>query len=146
MIQKILEHEGIDIKTKIFYKLNQLESFTEIISIATGFMKEDFIHDPLIYGGANRYILLGLEHIRDIGMMLCDIYGLDMTEHELPKLLAKNKIFPHWLAENLLNINTFFRQQHDEYEEKDPALLYGKLDQIVSDFRHFKKYVLEYLK
>lgn len=139
----------MDIKNKIIYKLDQLESYTEIISIAAGLIEEDFIRDPLVYGGAYRYIILGLEHVRDICILLRNIFNLNafVGDNELLQVLVKNKVIPRWLAKNLLiNIKELYEQQCDDLKETDKTKLYGKLDQIVSDFRHFKKYVLEYLK
>lgn len=112
-------------------------------------MEEDFIRDPLIYGGANRYILLGLQNVRDICILVYDVLSLNslVGDNQLLQVLAKNKVFPRWLAENLsLNLKEFFEKQYDDYKEIDRLKLYGNLHQIVSNFRHFKKYVLEYIK
>lgn len=82
-------------------------------------------------------------------MLLCDICNLDPPsgDNAILHVLAKTKIHPPWLADNLSQDIAFvIRQQNIDFEEADHTKLYGRLDQIISDFRHFKKYVLEYLK
>lgn len=137
---------GVDIKNKIIDTLENLERHTEIISTAAGLLEEDFVSNPLNYGGANRYILLGLHDVREASRLMSDQLNLDHCEHdcELLKVLADSKVFPPWLAKNLsADFNDFRQKKYCDL--KDEHKLYSRLDSIVSNFRHFKKYVLEYL-
>lgn len=135
-----------DIKKNIFSKLDNLERYTEIISVAADLFEEDFVSNPLNYGGANRYILLGLHDVREAIRHLSHLLNLEYREYdcEILKILADSKVFPPWLAENLAtDFNDFREEQYCDL--KNGHNLYCSLDSIVSDFRHFKKYVLEYL-
>lgn len=136
----------VEIKNNIISKLDNLERYTEIISTAAGFLGEDFSCNPLIYGGAVRYILLGLYNVRESSRLMSEQLNLKHSEYDsdVLKILAEKKVFPQWLAESLsIDLNDFAEKQFDDFggEKK----LYCRLDRIVSDFRHFKKYVLEYL-
>lgn len=137
---------GMKIKNQIINKLDKLEGYAEILSTAAGLAEEDFVKNPLIFGGANRYILLGLHDVSDVSTMLCEEFCLEHSEscRVLLRTLSEKKVFPAWLAESLsTNINYFAQKQFDDFG--DETKLYGELNKIVSDFRHFKKYVLEYL-
>lgn len=134
------------IKNDIIKKLNKLESYTENISVAAGLLDEGFVSNPLMYGGAVRYILLGICELRETTKLMCKEYSIEDCKGDFERLtsLAEKKIFPTWLAKNLyVIISEMSEMQCDDPNDKSE--LYGRLDGIVSDFRHYKKYVLEYL-
>lgn len=135
-----------EVKKNIISKLDNLERYTEIISTAAELLEEDFVSNPLNYGGASRYIILGLHNVREVSRLTNVQLNLEHCEYDydLLKALTDRKVFPPWLAKNLLaDFNDFREEQYCDL--KDEHKLYSRLDKIVSNFRHFKKYFLEYL-
>ncbi|WP_157910317.1 hypothetical protein [Petroclostridium xylanilyticum] len=141
--------DGDSMENDIRQGLNLLEEYAEIISTASAYLKEEFENSPLIYGGAERYILLGLGQIFKVCKLVIGKYYSEKSYEvsKYIKILEKHKILPPWLAIRLtdkVECISFFSQE-DCLKDINKAQVYNWLDEIVSDFKHFKKYVLEYI-
>lgn len=129
-------------------KLKKLQEYTEILSAVATYSTSDFIENPIIYGGAERFILLGYQCILETCKLVCEY--LDCRENfddvELIKKLESNRVFPAWLGVNLnQRIKYIYTLHYDYLRCMSKSELYTLLDEIVGDFRSFNKYVLEYI-
>ncbi len=132
---------------KIMERLQDLETYTEIISVAATFEKSIFLHDPLVCGGAGWYIQLALKCIADINNKICREYGFTGIDYpETLELLQRHKVYPDWLVKNLAGKREFVPGQDNEVIEGiEKEKLYELLTETLSDFRYIKKFVLEYI-
>ncbi|QIB27550.1 DUF86 domain-containing protein [Caloranaerobacter azorensis] len=129
-------------------ELDVLEKYTEILSVAYTYDEETFIHEPLIYGGTERFIILGLKSIVDVCRMVIDYCNFKRTDdyREMIRILEYKKVYPSWLSESLVRkIKYIFTLKYDYLKYMNKKELYTLLEEIIRDFRHFKKYVLEYI-
>ena len=91
--------------------------------------------------------MLGSKLVYEVSILLRDSLSIDnsLENQELLNALAERKVYPRWLAENLSDSMRYYFLKYDYLEGINKTELYGMLDQIVSDFRHFRKFVLEYI-
>lgn len=132
----------------ILRKLEKLREYTEILSVAAAYSKRDFVEMPLIFGGAERFILLGYENILETCKLTCKHCNLrdNLKDREIIKELELNRVFPQWLGVNLnKRVMYIYTLEYDFLRYMSKEELYTLLDDIISDFRHFRKYLLEYI-
>ncbi|SCX75990.1 hypothetical protein [Alkaliphilus peptidifermentans] len=126
-------------------KLNKLDEYAEILSVASTYSKEDFINNPLIYGGAERFTILGYQNILEVSTLVIKHCQFPNTKN-LIKTLESNRVFPNWLSANINGrIKYIYTLEYDYLKLMNKDELYNLLPEIVSDLRHFRKYVLEYV-
>ncbi|MEW6696743.1 MAG: hypothetical protein ACOY35_08655 [Bacillota bacterium] len=133
---------------KIKESLAELEKFTDIISVAASYEKDIFLKDPIIYGAAERFILLGLKCMLDVCGDIVQKYGFSGNTNceNLIVLLQKHKVYPEWLANRLaVKTKLITSPDRDYLKEMNKSDLYDLLDEVILDFRYFKKFVLEYI-
>ena len=134
---------------KIENELKKLEEFTEILSVASTYEEDIFIGDPIVYGGAERFILQGLASILNVGRLVAEESDLQNSSDykEVLETLRNNKVFPEWLCYSLSNkVKYIDTLDYDYLRHMDKSEVYKVLDEFIWDFRHFKKFVLEYVK
>ena len=133
---------------KIEKELKKLEEFTEILSVASTYEEDVFIGDPIVHGGAERFILQGLASVLKVGKLVAeenDSKNLS-TPKDVLETLRNNKVYPEWLCDNLSKkIKYIDILDYDYLRHMDKEEIYDSLDEFISDFRHFKKFVLEYV-
>ncbi|MEW6623799.1 MAG: hypothetical protein AB1420_11860 [Bacillota bacterium] len=132
---------------KIKRKLDELEEYTEILSMVSTYSKEDFMNNPIYYGGAERFILLGYHNILEASKLICEHCRFsNIHSKDIIKSLEINKVIPPWLVSNINKRKKYiFTLKYDYLRLMNKEELYFLLKDIISDFRHFKKYVLEYI-
>lgn len=135
-------------KKNIVRELDRLEGYTEIISLASNYEKEIFVKEPIIYGGSERFIILGMTCVIEVCELIIMNFHLNRNKgfKEMIGILEKNRVYPEWLSTNLKNkVRYIFTLKYDYLRYMNKEELYNILDEVVSDFRHFKKYILEYI-
>jgi len=129
-------------------ELDTLEYYTEILSTATTYPEDIFMESPLIYGGAERYVLLGLERVSDVCKLLTSYYHIEGVNDykDILRVLEEKKVYPDWLSHRLTErVEQSLYSEIDYLEGLSKDSLYVLLDETISDFRYFRKYVLEYV-
>lgn len=130
-------------------KLDKLDIYAEILSVAATTEKIVFIKSPLIYGGAERYIILGYKLILEASKEMLEHYDFSNSNEPeaIVKILGTNRVYPPWLTKSLAkNINYgILKNNEDLLLQMDKEKLYYLLDEFIKDFRHYRKFVLEYV-
>ncbi|KAB3530521.1 HepT-like ribonuclease domain-containing protein [Alkaliphilus serpentinus] len=129
--------------------LDKLEEYAEILSTAASYTKMDFLETPLVYGGAERFILMGYQNILESCYLVIQDsnHKSPLNQLDIVSVLEDKRVIPPWLSSNLKErIKYIYTLEYDLLRHISKDELYILLENYVSDFRNFKKYVLEYIK
>jgi len=109
--------------------------------------KKTFIHEPLVYGNAERYLQLAIQCVLDISNHIVADMRLSIPEdnRQLFELLAREKILPRALANTLTRMSGFRNVLVHEYLEIDRKLVFEVLEKNLADFEKFIRAVAKLL-
>ena len=101
--------------------------------------QKTFVHDPLIYGNAERYLQLAIQCVLDISNhIVADLrLNLPADNKELFEILAAQKILSKALSVKLTSMAGFRNILVHEYLEIDRSRVYSVLKKDLGDFEKF---------
>ncbi|MTI67178.1 MAG: hypothetical protein FH753_11355 [Firmicutes bacterium] len=126
-------------------KLDTLEYYTEVLYVARSYRKEDFIGEPLIFGGTERYILLGIKEIKDICRLVGHYNGL--MENDIANILDyldDKKILKANLKLRFEKYLPIIKVDYLKYMDKEE--LYEIINEFIDCFSDFKICIESYYK
>jgi uncharacterized protein YutE (UPF0331/DUF86 family) len=106
-----------------------------------------FVHDPLVYGNAERYLQLAIQGVLDVSNhIVADMASrLPADNKELFERLAARKILPVRLSKKLIAMAGFRNILVHEYIEIDRRRVYEVLRKDLADFDRFIRAVSKLL-
>lgn len=131
------------INKRIFYIEETLKNLYEIKSRG----KENFLKDSILVSAAESNIRKALEAIFDIARhILAKSYGYkDLEYKQMAKLLAKNKIVSESYLPTLIKMAGYRNRLVHFYFEITPEELWSIIENNLSDFEEFLKYINNFL-
>jgi len=106
-----------------------------------------FVHDPLVYGNAERYLQLAIQGVLDVSNhIVADMESrLPADNKELFERLTARKILPVRLSKKLIAMAGFRNILVHEYLEIDRRRVYEVLRKDLADFDRFIRAVSKLL-
>jgi len=135
--------------------LNQIELLDENIRLLEEIQQktlEEYLHDKILQGAAERYLQIAIETCLNIGNRLLSLYQLEhnikapRTYADIFKALALIKVIPEDFAKKLVNMAGMRNLLVHVYWEIDDELVYRTIWEGLDDFRKFRSYVMAFWK
>jgi len=128
-------------------RLVKLETCTEVLSMACGYLQEDFLLDPILQGGVKWHILRGLNYIIEVSQLIIGQYHFTClnTPQDILRSLRDNRVCPPWLMDSIATKAKDILMDKDYLDQINGEDLYDMLEGMARNYRHFKKYVLEFV-
>jgi len=135
-------------ETVINARINKIQEYLKILKELKQESREDFLKDYRIHGLAERYLHLTIECILDIGNHLVSRleYEKPETYQEILLILGKHSIPPKEFAEKIAKMAGFRNILIHNYLEINEKLVFEHLQNNLSDFEDFIKYIIEFIK
>lgn len=135
-------------KDVINSRISKLREYLKILAKLKKEKKKDFIKDYKIYGLAERYLQLSIECILDIGNHLISRLNLEKPEtyQEILEILGNNEILPEEFAHKIAKMAGFRNILIHNYLDIDRTIVYDHLQENLTDFKDFNKYIITYIK
>lgn len=135
-------------ETVINARINKIQEYLKILKELKLESRENFLTDYRIHGLAERYLHLAIECVLDIGNHLISRleYEKPETYQEILLILGKNSIIPKEFAEKIAKMAGFRNILIHNYLEINERLVFEYLQNNLSDFEAFNKYIVKYLK
>ncbi|TFG20086.1 MAG: DUF86 domain-containing protein [Promethearchaeota archaeon] len=135
-------------ETVINARIYKIQEYLKILKELKLERRENFLTDYRIHGLAERYLHLTIECVLDIGNHLISRleYEKPETYQEILLILGKNSIIPKEFAKKIAKMAGFRNILIHNYLEINERLVFEYLQNNLSDFEDFNKYIIEYLK
>ena len=137
---------------KIIIQLRLLKKYKDILLKIRSFHKEQYLHDDILRGSAERYLQLAIETCINIGNRILSLEQFD-NNIKLPETYAdifENlqliKIIDQDSSENLKNMAKFRNRLVHMYWDLDNDFVYDLIQNRLNDFEKFMLIVSNYLK
>ncbi|MGV9200085.1 MAG: type VII toxin-antitoxin system HepT family RNase toxin [Promethearchaeia archaeon] len=129
-------------------RISKLREYLNILRELKHEPKKDFTEDYKIYGLAERYLHLSIECVLDIGNHIVSRLELKKPEayQDILIILGKNAILPKEFAEKIAKMEGLRNILIHNYLEINREIVYQHLQEDLSDFDKFLKYIISYLK
>ncbi len=133
---------------KITRKLQALEKYVTYLNSRKSVTKQELDGNYELKSAIERNFQLAIEVVLDIGEIIIASEGFDRPENyrDVILLLGKNKIIPANFAQNLSKSAGFRNILVHLYEEVKIDFLHEFLQERLSDFITFEKYIRQYVE
>ncbi len=128
-------------------RLNKLDEYLKILYRLQKYSFDDFIADPEHYGSAERFLQLAIEAVNDIGnhIVADDQLGAVDYYSDIPHILSKHQIITAEMEEQWIRMIGFRNTLVHEYIEIDRSIVYGVLQNNLTDLEAFMRFFATYL-
>ncbi len=128
-------------------RIAKLREYLKILREISETDEKAFKSDYRIYGSAERFLQLAIECILDIGSHIISKLDLEKPEtyQDILMILGKNGILPEDFTNKIVKMAGFRNILVHGYVDIKKSVIYDHLQQRLSDFDEFTKYIVKFL-